>query len=67
MPLRPTDRNEAKLHTWSVKHNVSQTEILNTILDAVSDVVIDELMVESKRRGGVESRPLRIKRIATWG
>ncbi len=46
---------------------MSQTDVLNLVLDAVSDVVIDELVIESRRRGVVEARPLKVKRIATWG
>lgn len=68
MPLRPADRNEDKLLVWSTKHDMSQNEILNLILDAVSDIVIDELVVESKRsKGKVEAKPLRLRKVATWG
>ncbi len=46
---------------------MSQTDVLNLVLDAVSDIVIDDLVIESKRRGSVEPRPLKVKRVATWG
>jgi hypothetical protein len=67
MPLRPVDRNEAKLAAWSLKHDMSQNEILNLILDSVNDVIIEELVVEVRNIHPLPKRALKIKKIATWG
>jgi len=66
MPLQIKNGNQEKIAQWSMRHNMSQNEIVNLIISVVSDVVLEEIIVEAKV-DKVRPRVLKVKRVATWG
>jgi hypothetical protein len=67
MPLRPSERNRVKLAALSVKHNVSQNELIDIILDSVDEVVANTIVVEMRSEQRPRPRTLTVRKIATWG
>lgn len=55
-----------KIATLAVKHNMSQNELVDLILESVSDVVIESIVIEAKAQVQPK-RTLRVRRVATWG
>lgn len=56
-----------KIAALAVKHNMSQNEVVDIILESVNDVVIDAIVVEVRQDRPPRSRTLSVKKVATWG
>lgn len=65
MPLLISEGNRAKLAEWSHKHNMSQNRLVNLILSAVDELVLEDTVVEIRRKSIPHPRSTKVRKIGT--
>lgn len=67
MPLQIKNENQKKLADWSNRYSLSQNEIVNLIVSAVDNLILEDMVIERKQGNPPAPRSVKIRKVATWG